>query len=81
LAKHQFVGTSKSHSFFDRRVHHLGKGRGISVTKFIPKEWEYVRIEAIKKNHDSVIIRITKLMDSDQLAQATQVNTGSEQDA
>lgn len=78
--KRQFVGTAKPRLFFDRRVRPTGSTLSISLGKFIPATWSYVRIELVDREDDAVTIRISKLLERPIDACGNTADTGSEQD-
>jgi hypothetical protein len=77
--KRQFHTALKRRTFFDRRVLTYGSSRTVSMSKFIPKDWKYVRISLVDKNPNSVTITITKLNVSESHAQNPQTNKTNRQ--
>ena len=64
----QFKGTSKKREFYDRKVMLEGRTRALSLGRFIPRTWGIVRIEALKKTQKSVTLKITLLMERNNVA-------------
>ena len=46
------------------------------MSKFIPEDWQYVRVSVVEKNPNSVTLTITKLLVSESHAQNTKTNKG-----
>ena len=72
--KRQFKGTSTVHRSYDRKVIHSRTGRTLSLTKIIPKDWLYVRIQVNYRQSDLVSLNIMKLMGVEEAAQITSTN-------
>lgn len=77
--KRQFHTQAKRRTFFDRKVLKYGASRTVSMSKFIPKDWQYVRVSIVHKDPNSVTLTITKLMVSESHAQNPQTNKGDRQ--
>ncbi len=78
--KRQFSGTAAPRLFFDRRVRPTGNTVSISLGKFVPLEWSYVRIELVDREADSVTIKISKLLVTETDACNSTVNKRHKQD-
>lgn len=75
--RRQFKGTAAPRIFFDRRVRPTGSTVSISLGKFIPSKWSYVRIELVDRSDDSVTLKISKLLETVTDACAAATNTAS----
>ena len=71
--KKQFTGTSKSRTFFDRKVRHEGYTCSLSLGKIIPKDWSYVRLTKIGDDGHIITLRIEKLYAEEQQKKETVV--------
>jgi len=60
--KRQFSGVTKPRTFYDRKVGHYGQSRTLSLTKIIPKDWQYVRITPLKADETTFVIEVKKLL-------------------
>ena len=78
-SKRQFHTAAKRRTFFDRKVIHYGSSRTISLSKVIPKDWGYVRINIVEKTPNQATITITKLTVSESHAQNPQTNKTNRQ--
>ena len=75
----QFKRTSKKKQHLDRQVRRVGNTSYIALGKIIPKSWVFVRIITLKKTEKELQIRIEKLYGSENNAQDTTADKGSEQ--
>jgi len=80
LHKRQFKTRLPPHTFFDRKVTHLGQSRVISISKFVPKTWDFVRVSIIDRTSDGVTIKITRLQVREIHAQDNSDDTTGESD-
>lgn len=69
--KRKFSGTSKSRTFYDRKVLRHGSGAQISVGYVLPKSWRYVRITPVWENGDTVWLEVHKLLGAEINAEDT----------
>jgi hypothetical protein len=77
----QFHVSAKKRTFFDRKIIKTGFSRGINVSKLIPIDWRYVRMELLSGDKTSVTVKITKLLGEEPIAQAQKVNKDHRQDS
>jgi len=77
--KRQFHTAPKRRTFFDRKVLKYGASRTVSMSKFIPEDWQYVRISVVEKNPNTVTLTITKLLVSESHAQNPQTHKTNRQ--
>lgn len=77
----QFRVSAHKRTFFDRRIIRAGYSRGINVSKLIPKDWRYVRMEIVIQDTTSVTVKITKLLGEEPLAQTQKASTRHRQDS
>jgi len=78
-SKRQFHTAAKRRTFFDRKVIHWGASRTVSLSKVIPKDWEYIRISIVEKTPNQTTLTFTKLLVSESHAQNPQTNKGDRQ--
>lgn len=57
----KFTGPYKRRDFFDRRVRMQGGSRVLSLGKFIPAEWAWVRVTKLMETPKSVELRFEQL--------------------
>lgn len=62
MTKRQFKGGRGKRPFYDRKVRTQGFSRIIALGKVIPRDWRYVRIAVQSKNHNHVVLVISKLL-------------------
>ncbi len=79
--KRLFKGTAKPRFFFDRKIRDTGHTISISVGKLIPKDWLYVRLELVDADETSRTIKVTRLLEAENNAQADTINKGCEPNA
>lgn len=57
----KFTGAYEPRSFFDRRVRIQGGSRVLSLGKFIPEDWSWVRVMKLEETPKSVILHFERL--------------------
>lgn len=67
-AHKQHFTTDKSAVLITRTAHiyRQGNSRVIAVSKVLPRDWSYVKIELLEKNDDSVVMRVIRLAAADE---------------
>jgi len=75
----QFKRTSKKKQHIDRQVRKVGNTTYIALGKIIPKNWIFVRITTLNKTEKELQLQIEKLYGSENNAQNTTADKGSEQ--
>lgn len=77
--KHKFRGTIQRREHYDRKVRKVGHTISISVGKFIPSDWGYVRITPLNRTPTSIEVLFEKLLGRNNNAQTTATRKGHKQ--
>ena len=67
--KRQFKGTATPKTFYDRKVRKVGYSRVVSLSKIIPENWAWVRMQTLNQTDGAIEVLFTKLMGIDEITQ------------
>jgi len=57
-----FKGTSNpKNEIFYRKVSEYGNSRMLALSRIIPENWKYVRIQKVESNENYVVVKIEKV--------------------
>lgn len=52
---------SSGQRVYDRLIRRSGRGRHLSVTSFVPQDWEYTRISVLEERDGEMVLRLERI--------------------